>query len=915
MGSRRRFFPITGCRLSDLRTRLQHGLASTYRLERELGRGGMATVFLAQDLKHDRPVALKVLHPELAASLGPERFEREIRLAARLQHPHILTVFDSGEIPTEERRPALLWFTMPFVEGESLRDRLNREGQLPVPEALTIIREIADAMACAHSHGVIHRDIKPENILLSGGHALVADFGIARAIGGEQLTGTGFAIGTPAYMSPEQAAGSRTVDARSDVYGLGCVLYEMLAGEPPFTGPTAQAIMARSITEPHRPLRAIREAIPQFVEQVVATALAKSPADRYASAAQFGAALTASAPTPTATPTIAIPAATPAAQLRHRAALWLSRPLFAALILGTIIGGGTLFAALRKYGSEGAALKRLAVLPFENLGDSADAYFADGVTDAVRGKLSTLSGLQVTARGSSSPYRNTTKTPQQIGEELGVQYLLTGTVRWDKRVGDTSRVQVSPELIQVATGASKWQAPFDAPLTDVFRVQGDIASRVAEALNVALGESARQRLAEKPTRNLAAYDAFLRGEAASQGMGAIDPVSLRQAIGYYEQAVLLDSTFVEAWGQLSRASSQQFFVGGVRAHATGLRARQAAERARALGASRPEGHLALADYYSYVAGDGAQALASAVQAQRLAPASVDLLLALARAEQSLGRFSEALDHLEQARGLDPRSVLVARRLVLGLLWLRRYADARAAGQRGLALAPGNIALLSQQAATAAGEGSLAGVRAALAAVPPEVEPTAVVAYVANVYDTGWMLDAAQQTLLLRLGPGDFGGSRGNWALALANVSRLRGDSSGARAYGDSAQRAYAEQLRVAPDDGFLHVRRGLALAYAGRKAEAVTEGERASALVPISRDAYIGARILHHVAHIYAVVGEQDKAVDRLEELLRVPYPVSAAWLRIDPDWAPPEQCEVPEAGGGVVALLPRRSRSTSASP
>src|SRR5712692_4454769 len=268
----------------------------------------MATVYLARDLKHDRPVALKVLHPELAASLGPERFQREIRLAARLQHPHILSVHDSGETAGQ------LWFTMPFVEGESLRTRLTRERQLPVEDALRIGREAALALEYAHEHGVIHRDIKPENILLTrDGSTLVADFGIARAFGGgsDQLTETGMAVGTPAYMSPEQAAGERTLDARTDVYSLGVVLYEMLAGEPPFTGATAQVVLARRFSEAPRSLRSVRETIPEPIDQAVQKALAKAPADRFTTAAQLAQALTLNVTTPTATATIVPPIASP----------------------------------------------------------------------------------------------------------------------------------------------------------------------------------------------------------------------------------------------------------------------------------------------------------------------------------------------------------------------------------------------------------------------------------------------------------------------------------------------------------------------------------------------------------------------------------------------------------------------------
>ncbi|HEU4954306.1 MAG TPA: serine/threonine-protein kinase, partial [Gemmatimonadales bacterium] len=298
--------------LADLRA----GLRDRYEIERELGRGGMAVVYLAHDLRHDRPVALKVLHPELAATLGPDRFQREIRFAARLQHPHILTVLDSGTAGRRDGGSELLWFAMPFVEGESLRDRIRRERQLPVDVALQIGRETARALDYAHQHGIVHRDIKPENILLtSDGTTLVADFGIARALAGgdDRLTQTGFAIGTPAYMSPEQAAGDKGVDVRTDVYSLGAVLYEMLAGEPPFTGPTAQAIIARRLSEPPPSVRRSRPNVPEGVDQAIQRALAPVPADRFASAAELARALQAPGATqaPTAATVEALPATPP----------------------------------------------------------------------------------------------------------------------------------------------------------------------------------------------------------------------------------------------------------------------------------------------------------------------------------------------------------------------------------------------------------------------------------------------------------------------------------------------------------------------------------------------------------------------------------------------------------------------------
>ena len=418
--------------MADLRGQLTDGLTGRYTLGRELGRGGMATVFLAHDLKHDRPVALKVLLPELAASLGPDRFQREIRFAARLQHPHILTVLDSGETAGQ------LWFTMPYVEGESLRARLNSDGQLALKEALRIAREAAQALNYAHQHQIIHRDIKPENILLTGdGSTLVADFGIARAIGGdagEALTQTGLSVGTPAYMSPEQANGTRSVDGRSDVYSLACVLYEMLAGEPPFTGPTAAAILMRRFSEAPPSVRKLRANVPEAVDQALQQALAQVPGDRFPTAGAFAEALEAVVVTPTATPTVAtapattspVPATASTPQLQPSAPARRRFPTGAAmLLLGFLVGLGLLFAWQRSragaaMGSEGP--KRVAVLPFENLGDSSSAYFADGITDEVRGKLSQIQGLAVIARASSNEYRHTGKQPQQIARELGADF-------------------------------------------------------------------------------------------------------------------------------------------------------------------------------------------------------------------------------------------------------------------------------------------------------------------------------------------------------------------------------------------------------------------------------------------------------------------------------------------------------------
>ncbi len=874
--------------LADLPAQLAAALRDRYTLERELGRGGMATVYLAQDLRHERPVALKVLLPELAASLGPDRFQREIKLAARLQHPHILTVLDSGEAAGQ------LWFTMPYVEGESLRDRLRRERQLGVEDALRIAREAAQALQYAHEHGVVHRDIKPENLLLTkDGSTLVADFGIARALGGdEHLTQTGMSVGTPAYMSPEQASGDKAVDARTDVYSLGAVLYELLAGEPPYTGPTAQAIVMKRFTEPVPSVRRGRPSVPEGVDQAIQRALAPVPADRFATAAQFAQALQPSATAATAGPrTISTAATSPAASSTPTAPLVTRArrlPVTAiALGVGFLIGLGVLFAWRRTHAgaSESAGPKVLAVLPFENLGDSADGYFADGVTDEVRSKLAKISGLEVIARGSSTEYRHTTKRPQEIGRELAADYLLTATVRWEKVPNGTSRVRVTPELVDVSPGHTpntRWSEQFDAALTDVFQVQADIAGKVASALNVALGDSARHELAAKPTANLAAYDAFLKGEAALE---ARDPAGLRQAIRFYEQAVALDSAFVPAWAHLARARAF-LYTNSTPTPELATAARQAAERAQALGPDQPEGQLALGDYYGSLA-DNRRSLAAYEAGLKLAPNHVELLGAAGVAEMALGRWDAALQHLTRAAALDPRSATAARRIGTALLYLRRYPEAQTALDRGLALAPANLAIIERRTMVALAQGDLAGARAVAHTALAAVEPAAVVAYLANYQDLYWVLDDAQQQQLLTLPPTAWDNDRSTWAIVRAQTYALRGNPTLARVYADSARLAFEEQIRATPEDGQRRAFRGLALAYLGRKAEAIAEGERGVALVPLSRDAYIGAYIQHQLVRIYLLVGEPEKALDQLEPLLKIPYYLSPSWLRIDPTFAP----------------------------
>jgi serine/threonine-protein kinase len=861
-------------------------------IERELGRGGMATVYLAHDLRHARPVALKVLRSDLATTLGPERFLLEIRTTARLQHSHILPVFDSGEDSGH------LWYVMPYVEGESLRLRLTREKQLPVDDAIQITRNVLSALAYAHACGVVHRDIKPENILLERGDAVLGDFGIAHAVtaaGSERLTETGLTLGTPAYMSPEQSAGERALDGRSDLYSLGCVLYEMLAGAPPFTGPSAQAVLARHALDPVPPLRTVRSAVPGHVEAAVRKALEKVAADRFGTAAEFAEALIAGAlmTPPLASTTGGDAAGTPSFSVQPPQTRGVRRVLGA---LGLAVLAGASIVLSRRSPSPATttapaapAVTRLAVLPFENLGDSADAYFADGITDAVRGKLTALSGLRVTARTSSSQYRTTRKSPQQIGKELGVQYLLTGTVRWQKAPDGGSRVQVSPELIEASSAAAKWQAPFDAAMTDMFKVQGDIAERVAGALDVALGAKEYQILAEKPTQIFGAYDAFLKGEELSgRGSGA-GPTTLHRAVGHYRQAVALDSTFVMAWVRLASLHSIIFY-GGYGGRTAGLAeadaARRAAERALALRPDGYEGHLAMGSYYLIAVGEYQRALNEATQGLRIAPGRPELLNLAASAEMSLGLWDSALVHSQRGQLLDPRSFDAAKSVALVLVYMRRYPEALATCERGLMLAPGDPYLLRLKAITSVALGDLSGAQTAIRVSPrregvPEVALNEIMAF--------WWLEAEDQRRLVHLSPVSFDHDTSTWGAVLAETYWLLGDKVRARVYADSARRIYEALIQNSHDyytDAVRHSSLGLMLAYLGRRSDAVRDGTRGMVLMPVAKDAINGAWIQYQLARIYLLVGESEKALDQLEPLLRTPSFLSPGWLRLDPGLA-----------------------------
>jgi len=860
----------------------------------------MATVYLAHDLRHDRPVALKVLHPELGLSLGVERFQREIRLAARLQHPHILTVHDSGEIAGEGSGPAVLWFTMPFIEGETLRSRLTRERQLPIPDALRIIREVADALGYAHEHGVVHRDLKPENILLTTTHALVADFGIARALSSgadERLTATGLAIGTPAYMSPEQAAGGRELDPRSDVYALGCVLYEMLAGEPPFTGPTPQAIMVRSLSEAPRPVRQIRDTVPPPVEGVVATALAKAPADRYPTARQFAEALGPEALTPVALSAATVAAGSSvgvpaAAGAGHLPGFLGRRPLFAVLLLGIAIGSGILFAWRARHPAEDIeGARNLAVLPFENLGPADQDYFVDGITDEIRGRLTALPALRVTSRSSSSQYRDSEKSPQELGQELGVRYLLTGTVRWDRSGEGAGRIKVSPELIVAATGESRWQQSFDASVSDVFEVQADVAGRVAKALDVALTEPARRQLHEKPTASLPAYDAYLRGRSYEQRARLnVEPQLMTVAQDMYRQAIAADSTFGLAWAGLARSSQYRLWRDPSDSASREL-ARTAAERAVATAPGEAEAHLALARYLENVARDEAKAAAEYETALRLQPGNAEVLSAMAFRLWGSGRGDSALATMMRAAALDPRNAELQGDLAEAYSAARRYPQADSTYDRAIALAPEQYhAYFAKSRNLLWWKGDVEGARRVMREAETRIGKVEFVRKMCVAcFDWAGPLAPDYEHILDQLSLEGFApNDSANYYTARAYRAFMHGEAARQRVYWDSARMVTERMSRAEPDRPYFHEQLSTIYAGLGRRDQATASTRTAYGLYRAQGDTALidGWRRLTAATNLL-LLGNRTAAADTLALILAdsTVFFLTRPAVSVDPFW------------------------------
>jgi TolB-like protein/Flp pilus assembly protein TadD len=660
----------------------------------------MATVFLAHDLKHDRQVALKVLHPELAASLGPERFLREIKVAARLNHPHIVPLHDSGQAGD------LLYYVMPYVDGESLRQRLAREKQFSVDDALDIARDVASALDYAHRQGVVHRDIKPENVMLHEGEALVTDFGIAKAItaaANENLTQTGSAVGTPAYMSPEQAAGEAELDGRSDVYSLGCMVYEMLAGSAPFTGPTAQAIITKRFTEPVPSVRAARATVPEAVDTAVTKSLARVPADRFATAAQFGHAL-----------------------LLHS---------------GATPPGHATTAAPQPAG----AAKSIAVLPFADMSPARDQeYFCEGMAEEIINALTKIQALQVASRSSAFAFKGKNQDIRKVGEQLGVGTVLEGSVR---KAG--SKLRITAQLINVADGYHLWSDRFDREMEDVFAIQDEIAQSIVRALRVMLSDDEKRAIGQVPAPDVEAYEYYLRGR---QFFHQFRRTSIQFARRMFERAKEIDPAYATAYaGAADCCSMLYMYWDGSQANLEGADAYS--KKALELAPELAEAHAArgLAVSLSQRYQEAEREFETAI---RLNPKLFEAHYFFGRALFQQGKYVEAVNEYQEASRVRPEDYQTRLLAVQALRSLGRTAEAESTMQSGIRVTERHLDLNPDDVrALCLGAGALIQLgerdrglewaRRGLALAP---EDSSVLYNVACVYSLGGLADQALECL-------------------------------------------------------------------------------------------------------------------------------------------------------------------------
>ncbi len=829
----------------------------------------MGEVYLAEDTQLHRRVALKFIPAHLVSDEQfKARFAREAQATAALDHPNIVTIHDVGEY---QGRP---FFAMQFVDGSSLRDYCA-ERDLNFDEIIELTLQICGGLRKAHDAGIVHRDIKPTNIMIgSDGRPVLLDFGLATIEGEDKLTKTGSTMGTLGYMSPEQVQSPKDVDGRSDLFSLGVVLYEMIAGREPFRGDSQAASLHAITHDTPEPLARFKSGVPDELQRVVSKLLEKDPELRYQNAAGVISDLKRMAVTGKIKP---VPP-TPFYQ-RWRRLAWggLALVVIMAVALGIkyLIPSG---------GQKDAGQMMLAVLPFVNQGAAEDEYFADGITEEILTNLARLSGLRVISRSSAMKYKNTDKDVREIGKELGVEYILEGTIRWDKSSG-ANRVRINPQLIRVDNLASLWADGFDAVLDDIFAVQARIAEQVAQALNVTLLESERAAINQPPTANTAAYDFYLRG---TQYISSSEK-DLRNAEEMFNRAIELEPGFALAHAKLGFVHTQMYWWYYDTSPERLQAAKQAIDRALEISPDLAEGQFLLAWYYYHGLRDFNRALEMFFTARKGQPNNSRLIMAIGLVQRRQGKWLEAIENFERAIELDPRNAGRINELAGTLISVRKYAEAELLLDRAIRLAPDLQWAYSQKCLfylmwDGTTERARGVVRDALAAC----DRWPYLTYLEITLDK--IEGKYEHALSLIPVPGSayvIGGidTAEYYCIKAELYSHYQPEL--AKAYCDSARILFEQTVHSAPYAPYFRLFLGRVYAGLGRKEDAIREGLKAVELFPISSDAFAATDFLGALAEIYSMVGEYDLAIDHLDSLLSIPAWISVPYIKVWPEFAP----------------------------
>ncbi len=867
-------------------------LISHYKILEKLGEGGMGVVYKAHDTKLERVVALKF--PPQALTADPEereRFYQEARSASQLLHPNVCTIFEINESEKQ------IYIAMEYVDGPTLKKRIQADNPMPLGKSLDIAIQICNGLVAAHEKGIVHRDIKSENILLTArGEVKITDFGLAKLKGAEKLTKTGSTLGTAAYMSPEQARGE-DVDARSDIFSCGVVLYELFAGRLPFRGEHQAAILYSLVNEEPAPLARFNEHVSPDLQHIVSKALAKDREDRYQHADEMLADLRRERKRMeyARTGVIIQPKVVSSTQ-EVQAQEASDRSGGTKRVIWGVAGAVILLVAAGIYltvwkpgpnqSATNSAISKIAVLPFENIGPSDKEYFADGLTDEIRTKLSGLSNLAVIARASSMQYKKTTKSISEIGTELSVGYLLQGTIRWEEGGSSQSAVHllVNPSLVKITDGTQVWSQSFEGTLSSVFQMQSDIAQQVARALEVALNPSDQQVITSRPTNNAEAYDYFLQGQ---QKLYLPTSADMKEALPMFEKAIKLDPKFVAAYADLSRAYAFATFQ-GMSPDSLLVLSKKSLDKVKELEPNSFLANWSEGYYYYYGFRDYDQALRHFTTALNLQPNNVDIISAIGYVKRRQGKFQESRDLLARSCDLDPQAWRNWFELGYVELVMRQYPLADEHMKRALLVfGKGNVAVAAYHSqAIFSMNGDVRGAQELFDREAGE--------------NRSWLYK--MRSAQLHLAGGNVGAAINDLSRAVLSepdvdstvyymfsglLHEQSGPRSAGRAYFDSARILAERTVHNAPNQAVAHMNLGIILAHLGQKARAIEEGEKGVRLMPLEKDALDeGPNALYELAQIYALTGESDAAIDKLEQILSIPNMYSVYFVQSDQELA-----------------------------